>query len=203
MLTLDVNLADTKLREVLAAATAAVTPESCANVAAEAGADTVRANFISLARSRHRPSQRINYYLQASDSVIRQTRGPEAIITIPHTGIAQRYYGGTILPSGRTSAVTGKPVTRLAIGLTGTPGAGHIPADFADLFLVVKKPKDGSKGGAYLARQSGAGIEFLFVLLARVRQEADPTILPTNAALLDAAAQAILDLFTAAQEKNP
>lgn len=202
MLTLDVNTDDTSVRELLAAVSATVSPESCATVVAEAGADTVRAHFVKLSRARHRPAQRINFYLQASDSVIRETNGTEALIKIPHTGIAQRYYGGTIKPSGRPSKITGQPITRLAVGLSGTPGEGHVPADFNDLFLIVKKKQGNDKGAAFLARRSQSGIQVLFVLLTQVRQAADTTILPTNSELLDNAAEAILDLYTAAVERQ-
>lgn len=200
MLTLDVNTDDTNVRELLAAVASSVSPESCATVAAEAGADTVRTHFVKLSRARHRPGQRINFYLQAADSVIRETHGDEALIKIPHTGIAQRYYGGIIKPSGRPSKITGQPITRLAVGLSGTPGAGHVPADFNDLFLIVKKKQGNDKGAAFLARRQENGIQFLFVLLTQVRQSADTTILPPNSELLDAAAQAILDLYEAATE---
>lgn len=201
MLTLNVNIADATVQRTLSA-TAAVTPADCSRVAAEAGADTVRANFAQLASRRHRPRQRINYYLQAADSVIREVHGSQALIRIPHTGIAQRYYGGIIRPTGRPSKVTGKPVQKLAIGLSGSPAAGHTPADFTDLFLVVRKPQAGSKGGAYLARRKNSGIEFLFVLLSQVSQSADSTVLPPETRLASAAAEAILDLYAAAMEKT-
>lgn len=204
MLTLDVNLADSPAAAALDRAAAALSPESCATVAAEAGADVVRAHLITLSKSRHRPGQRINYYLQASDSVLRETSGATALIRIPHTGIAQRYHGGTITPSGRTSPVTGRPVKRLAVGLKGTPAEGHTPADFGDLFVVVRKgSKRGDtqdKGAAFLARRSPDGIQRLFILLASVTQSPDPSVLPPDSAILDAAAEAILDLYAAATE---
>lgn len=201
MLTLDVNMDDTNVRQLLASVAASVSPESCATVAAEAGADTVRTHFVKLSRNRHRQGQRIDFYLQASDSVIRETHGDEALIKIPHTGIAQRYYGGIIRPSGRPSRITGQPIQRLAIGLSGSPGEGHVPADFNDLFLIVKKKQGTDKGAAFLARRSETGIQFLFVLLSQVRQSADTSILPTDSELLDAAAEAILDLYDAATEQ--
>ena len=197
MLTLNVNMADAKARDALAAAAAALAPESCAVVAAEAGADVVRDHFTGLSRSRHRPGQRLNYYLQAADSVIREASGADALIRIPHTGIAQRFFGGTVYPSGRTSAVTGKPIRRLAIGLSGTPGEGHVPADFADLFCIPSED-----GKAVLARTAGEAVQALFALVPKVVQPADPSVLPADADILDAAAEGILDLYEASQEKN-
>lgn len=193
MLTLNVNMADAKVRETLAAVSEKLSPESCAAAAAEAGADVVRDHFITLARSRHRSGQRINYYLQAADSVIREPSGGTALIRVPHTGIAQRYFGGTVYPSGRISAVTGKPIRRLAIGLSGTPGEGHVPADFAGLFCIPSD--DGEK--AVLARESGGGVQALFALVPKAVQHADSSVLPADDALLDAAAQSILDLYEA------
>lgn len=207
MITLDVNMSADKVQETLDKVSEALTPESCAVVAAEAGADVVRDWFVSLARSRHRPGQRLNFYLQAADSVIRETSGGTALIKIPHPGIAQRYYGGVIKPSGRTSAITGRPIKRIAIGLSGTPGEGHVPADFADLFVVVRA---GSQAGdrdttdaAFLARQNGDAITRLFILLSSVQQDPDPNILPSDTTLIDAATDAILDLYEAAQETRP
>lgn len=204
MLTLTVNMADAKVREALARAAAAVSPESAAKAAAEAGADVVRGHFIGLSKARHRPGQRLNFYLQAADSVIRETTGGDAFVKIPHAGIAQRFYGGTVKPSGRPSKVTGRPVTRLAIGLTGTPGEGHVPADFGKLFTVLKKGvKRGDKTqNAFLARKAENGVQRLFVLVSEVSQTADPTVLPADAEILNAAAEGILDLYEAALEKT-
>jgi len=204
MLTLDVNLSDARLRETLDAVEAKLSPESCAKVAAEAGADVVRENFITLSRSRHRQGQRLNFYQQAADSVIREVSGGDALIRIPHTGVAQRYYGGVIKPSGRPSAVTGRPVERLAIGLTGSPGEGHVPADFPALFLVTKRGvKRGDKSeNAFLARKTGGGVQRLFVLVGEVRQDEDKSVLPKDDKILEAAAECILDLYDAATEKN-
>ena len=196
MLTVQVNMAAEAVRDALERAAAALGPARAAAACAEAGADVVRAHFLRLGDSRHRPGQRINFWLAAADSVTRETDGADALIRVPQAGVAQRYYGGEIRPSGRTSPVTGRPVRRLALGIPGTPGEGHTPADFPDLFLILKKGsrKGGDKGGAFLARKTPDGVQRLFTLLARVKQRPDPTVLPTDAELSEAAAEAILDL---------
>ena len=125
MISLSIDMADAKIRETLARIGERLTPSACATVVAEAGADVVRDHLVNLSRTRHRPNQKINYYLQAADSVIRETSGGDAVIRIPHTGMAQRYHGGDIVPSGRPSPVTGKPVTRLA-GRVVIPVAGRV-----------------------------------------------------------------------------
>lgn len=206
MLVLEVNLAgDDNIRAALERVAASLAPAACSAAAAEAGADVVRQNFITLSRSRHRPGQRLNYYLQAADSVIRESADGDAYIRVPHTGIALRYHGGTVRPSGRPSAVTGRPVKRLAIGLKGTPAEGHVPADFPDLFVVLSKGArrgdPGGKGRAFLARNQGPDVQRLFILLSSVTQSADPSVLPPGRDILDAAAAAILDLYDAAMEK--
>lgn len=205
MLTLEVKMDDAKVRAALEAAAAAVTPEAAAEVAAEAGAGVVRDWLAARSRLKHRPGQRLNFYLQASDSVTREASAGTALIRIPHAGVAQRFYGGVIKPSGRPSKVTGKPVRRLAVGIPGTPGEGHTPADFGELFVAVRKgsKKDGDKGGAYLARMAGDAVQYLFSLLASVKQEPDATVLPPDDRLLDAAAESILDLYDAAMEGRP
>lgn len=196
MLTVRVNMADKAVRKTLENAAAALDPARAATACADAGADTVRAHFRDLAASRHRPGQRLNFWLAAAEAVTRETDGGDALIRVPQAGVAQRFYGGDILPSGRTSPVTGRPVRRLALGIPGTPGEGHIPADFPDLFLILKKGsrKGGDKGGAFLARKRGDGVQRLFTLLARVRQRPDPAVLPTEDELSAAAAEAILEL---------
>lgn len=205
MLAIKVNTDAAEVQLALRRGDEVLSPESVAKVAVEAAADVVRDHFITLSRTRHRPAQRLNYYLQAADSVIRETQGGDALIRIPHAGVAQRLYGGTIKPSGRVSAVTGRPVRRLAIGLSGTPGEGHVPADFGTLFCVLKK---GAKRGdlsqtAFLVRKQGAGLQYLFALVSEVTQNPDPGVLPADAALLDAAAESILDLYDAATQRNP
>ena len=203
MLTVQVNMAAEAARGLLDRL-AAVTPARAATACAEAGAETVRAHLTNLSAQRHRPGQRLNFWLAAADSVTREVSGDTATVRIPHAGAAQRYYGGEIRPSGRTSPVTGRPVRRLAVGLPGTPGEGHTPADFPGLFLILKKGsrKGGDKGGAYLARQTPDGVQRLFTLLARVRQRPDPTVLPADAELSAAAAEAILELHDHAAESS-
>lgn len=199
MLTLTVNLHDAQARDAVKNAAAALSPESAAAAAAEGAADAVRAHLTDLARTRHRPSQRLNFYLAAADAVTRRTAGPDAYVAIPHTGLAQRFHGGRIAPSGRPSPVTGRPVTRLAFGLKGTPAEGHVPADFPDLFPVSKKgvPRHDRSQKAFLARRQGDTLQRLFLLVDEVTQDPDPSVLPKDAALLDAAADAILDLYQA------
>ena len=113
------------------------------------------------------------------------------IISINQIGVRQRYYGGII-----------RPVKAKALAIPISPVSyGHVPADFADLFLV--KTKKGaflcqrglelSASGRTVARKKLGGnnrrrrpaeLHFLFKLSARVTQPGDKSIVPTGDELL-------------------
>lgn len=114
------------------------------------------------------------------------------LIHIKKLGFRQRYFGGVI------RAVTKRfltiPISPLAYGKT--------VADFPGSFLMV------TKKGAYIVRYGGAmgargrmrrhnaTLQFLFKLQASVNQVGDKDILPTRAALMSVARQALHEYFT-------
>jgi hypothetical protein len=95
--------------------------------------------------------------------------GDGVVVSVNHLGIAQRYYGGTITPK-----------TAKALTLPVHPDAyGHRAREFSDLqFIPSRRP------GVFgiLARpnpDSPTGIgEAYYVLVKRVTQAPDPTVLP-------------------------
>lgn len=161
-------------------------------VVASAGAELTRSHITGIARSRHRPRVRNNFYQDAADSVISKQVADGAEISIPHVGFALRYEGGTIRPSGRISLVTGKPIKKLAIPIKGSPAEGRSPGEFSGVFVIKGK----RKGTAFLAgKKSNGMIGLLFALVAKTEHNPDPSILPTDAQYQTAAMEAIAELL--------
>jgi hypothetical protein len=95
--------------------------------------------------------------------------GDSAKVSITAIGVAQRYYGGDIVP--RTAKALTIPVHPAAYG--------HRAREFDDLDYI---PSKSGKALAILARPNPAsahGIgEVYYVLVRRVHQMADPNVLP-------------------------
>lgn len=161
-------------------------------VVAEAGAELTRVHIDGISRARHRSRSPRDFYQAAANSVIQQVVSDGAEISIPHIGFALRYHGGTVRPSGRISLITGRPIRRLAIPLSGSPAEGKTPGDFDNVFVVKGK----KKGTAFLAGKKGRGlIRLLFALVEKTEHKADHSILPTEAEYQTAAEKAIQTLI--------
>jgi len=165
--------------------------EKGTEVVAEAAAELTRTHIDGIAGKRHRSRSPRNYYAEAAASVIREWDDNTATVSIPHAGFALRYYGGTVRPSGRTSLITGKPIRRLAIPISGSPAEGKTPGDFKDIFFLKSK-----KGNGLLAQDKGNGlISVLFSLHDKTEHEEDKSILPTDAEYDAAVVKAIETLI--------
>ena len=204
MILLSVNVQTEASRRALAAVRRLVGTYSgpACEVVAEAAADLTRSHFRELSQDRHRASQPRNYYQLAADAVEFKAVDGGAEVTIPHTGIALRYFGGTVRPSGRISLVTGKPITRLAVPFSGSEAEGKTPGEFADLF-VLSSALGKSTGKAVLARKtSSGGFVALFALLAKTEHEPNETILPENAEYEETAVSAIREMIEEERVQN-
>lgn len=147
--------------------------------------NAVKAHLIVI--NRQRPNalggKRTNYYAHASrGAVIDRQAGT---VTIVQRGFRHQVKGGTIRPSGRISAITGKPITHLAIPIH-KEAHGFVPSDDkfkGKLFLLRSEERN----QALLARQKGRGkratLEFLYVLKTSVTKQPDPTLLPERTAI--------------------
>ncbi len=161
-------------------------------VVAESAAELTRRHLEGVASRRHRSHVKRNYYLEARDSVVHDHDGSSAWVEIPHVGFALRYYGGTVRPSGRVSAITGRPIKRLAIPLSGSEAEGKTPGDFDDAFVI----KGRRKGTALLAGRKGNGmIGLLFALVKKTEHKADLSVLPTASEYNNAAVEALETLI--------
>lgn len=146
--------------------------------------ETVRHHLISLnsARPNKLGGRRTNFYSQAARATnFRVVSDTEILISIPHVGIAQRFYGGTIrAKAGRFLTIPVHPAAHgkrarefdldVVFGLKGQPVA-----------LATKRTVAGRSG-----RQISAIGEIYYKLARSVTQKADPNVLPK---------QAVVELF--------
>lgn len=204
MILMSVNVETEASRAVLAAVRKCCSTYTgpAAGVVAEAAGDLTREHFRKRAADKHRPAQPHNYWLRAADSVVAEAVDGGAKVSIPHTGVALRYFGGTVRPSGRISLVTGKPIRRLAVPFSGSEAEGKTPGEFDGLF-VLSRMYGASMNKASLCRKtSSGGIVGLFALLDKTEHEADESVLPSDAEYEEAAVAAIQEMIAEETLKN-
>jgi hypothetical protein len=125
--------------------------------------------------------QRTHFYAQAAASVQNpRPRGSTGVsVAINHIGIAQRFFGGEIVP--KLAHWLSIPARSEAYG---TRAREH-----ANLAFVLIRGRTSDFGGPLAMLQEPEGGVF-FWLVKRVVQQADPTVLPTNDKLMAAALDA-------------
>ncbi len=157
-------------------------------IAAEAVAKEVRPWFIArnAARSRHTSS---NYWAHAAEAIHTSADATAGTVTIRHPGIHWHRHGGTIhAKPGKALAIP------LRAALYGVWPSEHF-ASREDAFVWRKGNK------AFLAARPGKGIRgttarrgelrLLYLLLKSVSKGPDPSVLPPEATMQDAAASAV------------
>jgi hypothetical protein len=136
--------------------------------------------------------KRSHFWRKAAESVTFGSDADSSYVSVSQLGVRLRYAGAPqgIGPSGRTSSVTGKRITKLAIPATGV-AYGRTPGEFADLRLVVFK----SQGKAALVQKPEEGMhlgKIMFWLVSRTKPiPADRTVLPPNQVVLGMAVMRI------------
>jgi hypothetical protein len=175
-------------------------------VIGRAVANDLRQHFSKL--DQERPNQmggrRTHFYGQARRSVQNPVLLGDAgvSVSINHVGVAQRYFGGTIY------AQPGKALSIPA----RAESYGRRPGEFTDLHLEVFKSlglaalvqndqtsisiRKKKGGGRSVKRGEEQGGGVFFWLVKRVTQDADPSVLPTDAELQEAASTAGLEYFS-------
>jgi hypothetical protein len=161
-------------------------------------ANTLRKHFSKL--DRQRPNRlggtRTHFYGQVRRSVQQPVLlgGDGVKVSIPHVGIAQRYFGGKIEPVN---------VDWLTIPAR-SEAYGKRAREFNDLDFVLFRPdlaalvqRDQTDVGS--GEESGGGV--FFWLKKEVEQQPDPTVLPTDAELQTAAVTAGEKYIRTAQER--
>lgn len=145
-------------------------------VAGIAGVNVVRRHLLE--RNRSKPNKlggrRTEFYRRAANATIYRSTGSDVQVVIAWTGIAYQYYGGTI---------TAKKSKYLTIPARAQ-AHGKRAREFKDLhFQPIKKGKSG-----LLADSDG---NVFFWLVKSVSKQADKSVLPPFATILQAVSKAI------------
>ncbi len=189
---------------------------SLLRVGARGAANRLREHFDHLQATRPNAlgGKRVNFWLQVKRGVqVPVVAGTTARISINHVGFRQRLQGGVIRPGRSINPRTGRPTTRLAIPLRSEV-YGQRPAERDDLDYVPlangrallvesahtqirigRARKDGTRKVTPGEERGGLA---MYLLTPQVRQDPDPSVLPTSAEL-GAAAVAAMDSAVAAQ----
>lgn len=116
------------------------------------------------------------YYGLAANSVTTEINGNVAVVSIPKEGMALHFYGGVIYPGAGKKA--------LAIPKhPATAGKRAESFDPSRTLLSLVWPK-GEKAGTLREKETD---EVYYLLVARANIHADPSVLPEDSAMLDAA----------------
>lgn len=133
-----------------------------------------------LARNDSRSSRgtmpKSSYYAHAAESVSSSVKGNKAEVTINQRGVALHYYGGIVLPTNG----------RKALAIPKHPAVhDEKPSTFDPSRQILKLiwPK-GSSSGTLRHKNSG---EVYFLLISKANIPADRSVLPTEAAMHEAA----------------
>lgn len=162
-------------------------------VLAQAGARGIRNAIVS--HLRRKPANRrgfpsSGYWADAADSVsVLPSSGGVAAVEIAKEGVALHYEGGTVLPKdgGKALAI---PLAAEVYGKNPSEWSGFRRGDEAgdDDVLQLFWPKN-SAHGFLKHRDTG---ELYYLLVPRTTIKADPSVLPSEADMLDAANEAIM-----------
>ena len=123
---------------------------------------------------------RTGYYGDAAGSVTTEMEGEVAVVSIPKEGMALHYFGGVVYPTDGHRALA---IPQVAAA------AGRRPAEIdpsRQKFALVW-PK-GEKTGTLRDRKTG---DVVYLLVAKATIPRDETVLPTEAAMYDAAMSAM------------
>lgn len=122
---------------------------------------------------------KLNYYDAASDTVQTETSGNTFVVSVgtdstdrnaPGLGIALHYHGGTVYPTGGKKALA-MPINQAVARIW--------PSEYSQSHKLFKTP-----AGALGDAETG---EILYILLPKATIPADPTVLPTDEEIADAA----------------
>lgn len=145
-----------------------------AEAAGRGVSNAVKLHLAERDQARGSGEMRTGYYGKAANAVRTEITDDEALVTINKEGIALHYYGGVIYP-----------VDAKALAIPKRPDvAGKRPkeADPMRAKFALVWPK-GSKVGQLRDRKDD---QLVYLLVPKATIKADPTVLPSDDALLDA-----------------
>lgn len=158
-------------------------------IAGRAGTNVVRAHLFDLDKTRANSlgGKRTHFYASAARATHFKEVTDGVEISVSHVGFAQRYFGGVIRPvNSKYLAIPAR-----------TEAYGKSPREFDDLEpafgrrgiigLAEKRRTAGEggrgEGGRFLRAGTTIGGGIMFWLVDEVDQDADPTVIPTEAEL--------------------
>ena len=122
-----------------------------------------------------------NYWADAADSVTSEVSGNVAAVTVEQEGAALHYYGGTVHPKrGKALAI---PIDPSVAGIW--PSEANALTDH----IAMIWPKNSTHGFLKDAETN----ELLWLLVPRATIPADPTVMPTDDEIVNAAMDAVLE----------
>jgi hypothetical protein len=142
-------------------------------VIAKAAAEEVKDNFVALDRARHRGGS-FNFYGRAALATSSGVQGKAAYVSIDHEGIALRRFGGTVRP--RTAKFLSIPAIDEAQGKRAREFSG----------LHFRRNASGNGG-----RLCDVGGRVFYWLVEQSTHQPDPSVLPTDAEITEAATDAL------------
>ena len=132
-----------------------------------------------------------NYWHEAAKHVETSATQSGSEVSINHRGVRLHLYGGTVRPSGRTSAVTGKPIKKLLIPTDDSPLRKRGVALYE---LGLARDAVHREGSKLIADMGGVPV-VLGLLADKAEHKPDPSVLPgaseMNDALMRGASKAI------------
>lgn len=206
MLSLTVQIEDTA-RETLAALMSRLENAEAIHEAMGEGVQFAVREHIRTTKK----SPNTNWWGDAADGVVHSASASEAVVSVTKRGAALRYYGGTVkrreggphlaIPS---DAVPVRDNTRLAPREMGPlhylpPRRGAksgVAGYFVEGELTGKTIQSGKRAGEPATKAKPGG-SLLYTLMAEVTHRPDPSVLPSQAELLAAAAEAAADVVFA------
>ena len=162
-------------------------------------ADTVRTHLAT------KKSPNTGFWSRVADSVTHEAGADRATVSIPATGAALRYYGGTVRqkPGGPlltipTDDVPVRDNTRLAARDMGILAylPSRRPATKGAAGVLVEGETYTTRKGTTRTRPKPGG-KLLYILRTMTEHRPDPTVLPTDLALAESARDAALDYVAA------
>lgn len=155
--------------------------------------NVVMAHFYRLNAERENKlgGKRTNFYSKAAKSTSYKVFDNGAMVSVAKLGIRQRLEGGTILPKKKYLTI---PVVAEAYGrrarefsnlVVGRDEHGRLALVEAESVTIKKSRKKKDKGKLVAGEKRGGKV--MYLLVPKVVQRADPTVLPTLDAMVAAA----------------
>jgi len=185
MYSMGIKISD-KVKLPLRRLTAALHQDKIRPIAGRAGVNVVRNHLFDVDKrpgSRH-GGKRTHFYAKAARSTNYREVSNGVIVAINHTGIAQRFFGGTIEPtSGSYLTIPAAPEAygRRAREFNNLEVAFGQDGPYALIERRATQLKYTKKG---VAKGKESGGKIMFWLVGSVEQDPDPSVLPTEKKIL-------------------